>query len=155
MEPEPTEQEKALFDTFCHEYLVDGDHAAAASRCGFQAGFAAEYGKRFLERSYVQKRLRMLRETPADEKQEREYTTRAVRNVLRDIMTNPYQRATARVAAAAKLASIYGMDAPIKKQLDITQRGGVMEVPAIPNLEDWEAQARASQGGLIEASRVV
>jgi phage terminase small subunit len=154
MEPEPTEQERALLDLFCQEYLRDSNTTQAASRCGFQAGFAEQYGQRFFARSYVQRRLAPLREAHVDEKHERQYDTRAVKTILREIMLNPYQRPAARVAAAAKMASIYGMDAPVKSQVDINQRGGVMQVPGIASLDDWEAAAQASQTALAEASRV-
>lgn len=154
MEPEPTEQERALLDLFCQEYLRDGVAAQAASRCGFGAAFADEYGKRFIQKSYVQRRLSQLRETDTDAKHERKYDTRAIKTVLREIMLNPYQKPAARVAAAARMASFYGMDAPVKTQMDINQRGGVMQVPGIAKLDDWEAAAQASQTALAEASRV-
>lgn len=154
LEPEPTEREKALLDLFCQEYLVDSNATLAASRCGFQAGFAEEYGKRFFQRAYVQRKLRALLEAEPEAKAEEKYNRRLVINTLREVAANKYQKATARVAAARGLASIYGMDAPIKTQNTNINKGGVLVVPAIASIEDWEAAAKSSQGKLMEDSRV-
>lgn len=60
----------------------------------------------------------------------------------------------ARVAALGKLASIRDMDAPTKIKADLSMRGGVMMIPAIANLEDWEKAAQASQSSLQEDAKL-
>jgi hypothetical protein len=52
------------------------------------------------------------------------------------------------VSAYGKLASILGMDAPIKQEIDVTHRGGVMIVPMMPTAEDWEKVAEEKQAQL-------
>jgi hypothetical protein len=154
MEPEPTDQERQLYDMFCIEYLVDNNATAAASRCGFQAGFAAEYGKLFFSRSYVQRRLAELRRKEADTAADRTYDHSMSIATLRQIASDSAQKASARVAAVRQLAMIRGFNAPVKAQVDLNTRAGVMQVPAVASLDEWEAAATASQTALAEASRI-
>lgn len=153
MEPEPTERERALLDLFCSEYLVDGDSTKAASRCGFQAAFAKEYGTRFFQKSYVQRRLKQLEHARKDPKVEEEYMRSVCVNVLHKVATNEYERGAARVAAVRELKAVFGID----KQPDLGQggvRGGVLVVPAKLSISEWEAIASESQRKLMEESRV-
>ena len=57
----------------------------------------------------------------------------------------------ARVSAFGKLATILGMDAPIKHQVEV--HGGVMVVPMTKNLDDWEVVAEEKQKLLKEDVR--
>lgn len=155
MEPPPTDRERALYDKFADEYLVDQNATLAASRCGFQAGFAVEYGKQLSTKAYIQRRIAELRRRPADTKADREYDRTLSINTLRSIASDPYQKGSARVAAVRELNAMHGFHAPTKSQLDINgARGGVVLLPGIAKLEDWEAAAEASQSALAEASRV-
>lgn len=155
MEPPPTDRERELYDRFAAEYLYDQNATLAASRCGFQAGFAVEYGKQLITKSYVQRKIAELRLRPADSKADRDFDRTLTVNTYRSIAADPYQKGAARVAAAAKLALLHGFNAPTKAQLDINaSRGGVVLLPGIAKLEDWEAAAAASQAALAEASRV-
>lgn len=160
LEPEPTERERVLLDMFCTEYLVDFDDVAAARRVGFQDAFAEEYGKRFMRKAYVQKRLRALKEAETDPKAEARYNKRVVLNVLREVATNKYAPSAARVAAAKGLSDVYGLTGGgtkgggIGNPGDPTSRGGVIMVPAIASLDDWEAAAMQSQTKLVEETRL-
>lgn len=154
MEPEPTEQERQLYDQFVDELLVDNNITQAASRCGFQAGFAEEYGKRFYRLSYVQRRLAELRRKDVDSAKDIDYDKACTVNTLRRVMMDDYQRGAARVAAARALSAIRGFDAPVKAQMDINARGGVVLLPGIASLDDWETAARDSQRHLADESRV-
>jgi len=73
---------------------------------------------------------------------------------LRQIATDSFQKGSARVAAVRELAAIRGFHAPVKSQVDLNTRTGVMQVPAVASLDEWEAAATASQNALAEASRV-
>jgi len=155
MEPPPTDRERELYDKFAAEYLVDQNATLAASRCGFQAGFAVEYGKQLSTKSYVQRRIAELRRRPADSKADRDYDRTLNINTLRSIASDPYQKGSARVAAVRELNAMHGFHAPTKTQVDVNgARGGVVLLPGIAKLEDWQAAAIASQDALAEASRV-
>lgn len=109
MEPELSEQEKALRDLFVQEYIKDFDPFQACLRVGFQAAFAVEYAKRFMSEAYVQRKIADLqRATPENEDAQAKQDKALVLSVLRQAAQNgPY---ASRVQAAAKLATILGLD---------------------------------------------
>lgn len=150
MEPELSAKEKQLRDLFVNEYLVDYDGVAAAQRCGFQISFAKDYAIRFLNESYVRKKIKELEHSEADVEA---YNKKRVIAVLVRESQNPYTTGSARVAAASKLAAIYGMDKPVEANLNHKHKGGVLLLPAIADLNDWEATAKASQAKLMSDAR--
>jgi hypothetical protein len=153
MEPELTARERELRDLYVNEYLVDYDPVKAAQRCGFQQSFAKDYAVKFMQESYVQKRIEFMKHQKVDEKSIDEYDKQRVRAVLMKEAHDSSSTGSARVSAAAKLAVILGMDAPTKIQTDNTHKGGVLMVPAIANISDWEAVAQASQAKLVADAR--
>lgn len=154
MEPDPSDTERELLDRFCVEMLVDGDPIRAASRCGFQAGFAEQYGKLFYSKSYVQKRLRVLREQqPDDEKFEEDYLRRMVIRRCHDVLMNKYSKGSDVVRASAQLDNMFGWASNARRATANTLQSGVMVIP-LASMEEWEAAAMASQSRLIEDSRV-
>jgi hypothetical protein len=151
--PAPEEmsaREKALRDLFVSEYLIDYDQVKAAQRCGFTLQFAQEYGRRFMEEAYVQRRLNEVRFMKTDDRSTEEYDKVRIRTSLMREAHNygPGSTHAGRVAALSKLATLYGMEAPKKIDANIQHRGGVMAVPGIASLDDWEKQASASQDNL-------
>lgn len=153
-EPAPTENERALYNQFCQEYMADGDVSLAAMRCGFTKEFAEECGNRMYGTSYVQKELRRLREVKPDPEVEKEYDTRIAMNTLREIASNRFASSASRVAAAKALAEIHGVSAGGAEEETATEKGGVIMVPAIANIDAWQAAASESQTKLASASRV-
>jgi hypothetical protein len=154
MAPELTEQERALRDRFVDEYLVDYSPLNAARRVGFSNAFAEEYAKRFMTEPYVRQRIKRLEtSSQVDEEDLEEYNKKRIRAQLMREAHDQFSTGAARVAALGKLMSMYGMDAPTRIQQEIEHRGGVMRVPAIANLDDWERTAMAEQAKLTEAAR--
>jgi hypothetical protein len=149
-----TEREKALRDTFVAEYLVDYSQTNAAMRCGFPRDFATEWGSRLMDEPYVQQKLKSLEMTPGDPVAEAEYNRQRIKQqLMREAhYRGPGSSHAARVAALARLAAIYDLEAPKKTKIDIEHRGGVMRAPGVANLEDWEAAAVASQEALQNGS---
>jgi hypothetical protein len=153
MEPEFSEQEKALRDRFVEEYLVDWSPLNAARRVGFSNAFAKEYAERFMTESYVRRRIKQLEHKPVDEEDLAEYDKRRIRNGLMREAHDMFSSGASRVAALGKLMSLYGMDAPTKIHQEIDHKGGVMMVPVIASLDEWERTAMASQAALAESAR--
>jgi len=154
MEPELTPRERELRDRFVVEYLKDRDSTAAASRVGFQNGFAKEYGVKFLGEAYVQKRIKEIEEAPvANPKQEEQRVKLLTKRMLESMLVDQRLSTAARVSAARELSAIYGWHAPIKTQQTVTHQGGVMMVPAIADLSEWEAAAAGSQEKLVADAR--
>jgi hypothetical protein len=152
MEPELSSSEKALRDQFVKEYLYDFDAYQACIRVGFANQFASDYARRLMGEPYVQRRIAELSKiTPEDEHEQLEQDRLLTLRVLREAaQRGPY---ASRVAAAAKLSAILGMDAPVKTSAEVMHRGGVMQVPSIANLDDWEQAATATQTKLVKESR--
>ncbi len=150
MEPELTEIEKELRIRFVDEYLVDYNVTLAASRVGFQFDFAKDYGAKFIRESFVQKLIKQKEHAKAvDPKAVEEYNKARVIATLVKVMEDGGAKHSARVSAAAQLKGIYGMDKPVVAKNEHTIKGGVLMVPAIANLDDWEAVAKAQQAKLV------
>lgn len=154
---ELSRSERELRDKFVSEYLLDYDQTAAAIRVGFAASFAQTYAEKFMTEPYVRKKITEMQNALAeDEKLEAELDRRRIRaGLMREAhYRGPGSSHAARVAALGKLASIRDMDAPLKVKSDVTHRGGVMMVPGIASLEEWEKAAQASQGDLQKDSNL-
>lgn len=108
MDPQPTEQERALWDKFVEEYTKDYNPVEAAQRLGFNLTFAVEYSKVFLSKPYVQQLLMEHKRTPINEKDHVEKIKAMIEATLVECMQNG-QPAT-RVVAAKTLAGIHGID---------------------------------------------
>ena len=145
-----TAQERELRDMFVREYLKDHDYRGAAIRTGFLPQFADQYAKQFAEDPYVRKQIDMEMTRPLTKEEEAEHE-----RVMKRIIDARLLKAAcyeghgashgARVSALSKLATIYGMDAPLKVEQTIQHKGGVMMVPGIAAVEDWETLALKSQ----------
>ena len=147
-----TPKEQALRDLFVSEYLVDYDAVLACMRIGFNKSHATQNSIKFLDESYVQRKIKELTyKSPEDEENEEEKDKRLVLAVLREASQNgPF---SSRVAAASKLASILGLDKPTTNLLEITHKGGVMKVPGVGDIDAWETEAMDSQEQLIKEAQ--
>lgn len=146
---------KALHDLFISEYLIDFNSVDAAQRCGFQREFALEYSKRLMASSYVSRRIKELQLMKVDETADADFNKVRVKAALiREAhYYGPGSSQSARVAALSRLAKLYGMQAPKKTESTVLHRGGVMAVPGIAKMEEWEAAAESSQRELISDAR--
>lgn len=142
-----SEQERLLRDRFVQEYFVDYDALRACLRLGYDAGLAPRYAIEFMDEPYVQKKIAERRIEPAvDPKTEEAETKRRIREMLlaEASYRGPGSSHAARVSALSQLKAIYGMDAAQKIDHNIT-RGGVMKVPGISSIDNWEAEAERNQ----------
>lgn len=148
-------RQKALLDLFISEYLIDFDAVDAAQRCGFQREFAIQYSKQFMDSPYVKRRVKELQLMKVDESQDAEFNKARIKSALiREAhYMGPGSSQSARVAALAQLAKLYGMEAPKKTEATVTHRGGVMAVPGIASMDEWEAAAESSQRDLVSDAR--
>ena len=147
-------REKSLRDLFVAEYLNDFDQVKAAQRCGFQFQFAIEFARKFMDEPYVQqqiKRVKLGQDQPIDEKEEERLNKKRIFATLfqEAHYHGPGSSHAARVSALGKLAVMYGMEAPKKTEATVTHKGGVMAVPGIASLDEWEVTASKSQDALI------
>lgn len=150
-----SDREKALRDLFVAEYLIDYDPVSACQRCGFERQFAQEFAVKFMHEPYVQQKINLMKFQDMPEKDVLEFDKKRIRSALmyEAHYRGPGSSHAARVAALGKLASLTGMEAPKKSEQTITHRGGVMAVPGIASLDDWESAAGASQDALVAHAR--
>ena len=153
--PPLTPDEKKLRRMFVAEYLKDHDYLGAAIRIGFMPQYAQEYASKFAECPFVRQHieLEMTRELSKEEQAEHDRVMKRRIDALllkQAGYAGPGASHGARVAALSKLATLYGMEAPTKVQQTIEHRGGVMMVPGIASVDEWEAQAMASQEKLTQ-----
>lgn len=153
MDVELTPREKALRDAFVEQYLIDYDEVAAAQRVGFQVAFAKDYAIKFMAEAYVRQRIEVVKHIKVDEKKMEQFDKETVRAILRREMHNSHTSGAARVQAASKMAAILGMDKPVENKMTHIHKGGVLMVPAIANVNDWEAMAKSSQEKLVSDAR--
>ena len=148
-------RQKALLDLFISEYLVDFDAISAAQRCGFQREFATQYSKQFMDSPYVRRRIKELQLMKVDVEQDADFNKARIKAaLLREAhYYGPGSSQSARVAALAQLSKLYGMEAPKKTEATLTHRGGVIAVPGIAKMDEWEAAAEASQRDLVTDAR--
>lgn len=152
MEPSLTAQEKELRDKFVDQFLYDSDAYQACIRLGFLSQFALDWAKRFMSEPYVLKRIREAQTSKnSNITEQRDELTGIVLAALKEAaQRGPY---ASRVAAAREIKAMLGLDAPTKSQQEVIHRGGVMMVPAISNLDEWEQEALATQGKLVQEAR--
>lgn len=147
---ELTDREKALRNLFVSEYLKDYDKIAAAQRCGFELALAQEWANKLWAEPYVQIRISALR-TSADVNQVElaDYNRRRIREGLTKeaFYYGPGSSHSARVSALKALAELEGYGKSDGKQPGST--GGVMQVPGVADVTNWEQIASDSQDSLM------
>jgi len=156
MVQEKSENEKKLREWFVSEYLFDYRPYDACLRMGFEEPHATEYARKFMKDSYVQRTIRRYIEEQEDNSEfESEVQKRQVKAAL--IREANYHGGDsshgARVQALGKLVSIFGMDAPKKVESNVNVQGGIMVVPAIASVDNWQQSAVTAQQNLIDDSR--
>lgn len=147
-----TPAQKALRDMFVNEYLIDYDAVAAAQRCGFERQFAREFATKFMDEAYVQQRINAIKFADMDPQAETKYNQARVKAALmfEAHYRGPGSSHAARVAALSKLAALNGLENPKKIEATVKHMGGVMAVPGIAKLDEWEQAASDSQDALIK-----
>ncbi len=129
-------------DRFIAEYLVDFKGPEAIIRSGGSSTTAQKMASQFLHEPYV---LKKIRET-IDILEEKNIINR--QRVLAGLVREANYQGIgashgARVSAYSKLASILGMDAPLKVEGRFAH--GVMLVPLPQSNEEWEKVAEHAQ----------
>ena len=161
--PTLSDDEIAVRTLFVHEYLKDFQPVQAAIRCGFQITTAKEYAQAFLGEPYVQRLIAdaRLRAPTTDQENEEPLSPRPdyindpdlgkqrVKSTLHEIASTGHG-STQQIQALKILYDYYHMgDEHKSKDADLTLvHGGVMEVPGMLSVDDWEAASMQSQDKL-------
>jgi cytochrome c5 len=153
MQQELSPEEKKLRDNFVTEYLKDRNPYLAAIRVGYLQGVALKYAESLMAEPYVQKEIsRRQRDVTAATTKEQLALERHIvkQQLFHEAFSAPL--ATARVSALSKLCNILDMDGTQKIKSEVTHKGGVMLVPGISKVDEWEKQAAEQQDKLIAQS---
>ncbi len=140
------EREKELRDLFVNEYLIDYDCEKAALRVGFNHTFAYDFGIRFLNEGYTQRKIAELESKEIDAPTIERMKSNVVRLLVKEA-NNRFNKATARVSALSKLVNVLGLEAPVKIDTNAI-KGGVMVVPTLLDPDAWEKASKESQAKL-------
>lgn len=147
---ELTQDEKEMRDVFVREYIKDGDPYAACLRIGFSSSWAHEYAEKFMHETYVRQQI-------TEAQSNVNYTDKNIAESLKRMLFGMMWKFSqvgatpAQVSAASKLMNILGMDAPTKTE--VLHKGGVMVIPEVKTMEQWEAATIREQQKLIEDAR--
>lgn len=138
-----TPEMKATRDAFVAEYLVDWSCSKAWVRIG--GGYTSRYrmGAELLREPYVARRIKELVDILA----ENQITNnkRILAGLVREANYHGRDAShSARVSAFGLLAKINGMEAPTR----VEHSGGVMVVPGVHSVDDWERSAIEAQAKL-------
>lgn len=150
IDEEPSQTEKLRYEEFARQYLLDHNQKRAAVRMGYHVDRAADVGNRLFWKPYTQAYLTVLI---------RSLEERAIvgRNqVLSGLLAEannygPDATSMSRIVAWTTIGKILGMF--IAKVEISANSSGVMEVPMVRSVSEWEALASGSQQNLLEAAR--
>lgn len=146
-----THDEMVIREKVVMEYLYDMSWTRACLRCGFRQEFVEDTANRFMQDPYCIWRVKVLA-------RERGIAINSGNEAAREdakatIMAALHKEAhyygpgssqSARVSALGKLAQLLGME-PAKQSKVEVLAPGIMVVPAIASVEDWEAVAVEAQ----------
>jgi hypothetical protein len=156
MQQELSPVEKQLRDRFVTEYLTDHNAYLAAIRVGYIKSVASDYASFLMSDPYVQREISR-RTTDTSKANSKEQLTQDRHTVKQWLIQEARFHGigsshSARVQALAKLCNILDMDGTTKIKSEVTHKGGVMLVPGIAKLDEWEKQAATQQDKLIADS---
>ncbi len=144
-EEDLTKAEKRLRDRFVEEYLKDYDGVCAALRLGYAEAFAPQYAEKFLSESYTQRTLSR-REDELGLKETDQHRRRVIASLYREANNRGHGSSHgARVAALSKLSAIFGLDAPVKTQQELTVTTPVQVYIPDNGRENYDAEQIAPE----------
>lgn len=149
--PPPSNLQKKLFDDFIEQYMMDFDAYAACVRMGVERNIVVASVASYMSEGYVQREI--YRRTVEDDKNPGLTLKRKKKLIEALLFKRAQMNGTDCVAALSKLCNILDMDGTTKIKADVHHRGGVMMVPAIASVDEWEKAATASQNKLMEDAR--
>jgi len=151
---ELTPREKEIRDEFI-TYLLDcGDPIQAAIMVGYNASYARTFADKFMLEGYVLREYR--RRQREDESSAPEFENpfhRDLWNRAHRMSMDKREQGAVRLGALRVLVNIAGLEKSAKQEIELTYRGGVMQVPGIASVEDWERVAGESQSKLVRESQ--
>ena len=152
----PKEEEQALRDHFIAEYMRDFSPINAAIRCGHIRPVAEKIADRYMGEPYVLRNIQQ-RIEELDLDPDGENYSNMKRQVIVGLKCQANYHGSdsshaARINALNTTAKLLGME-PEKKTSIKLNTSGVMAVPGIASIEDWEQFATESQNRLLDETQ--
>jgi hypothetical protein len=117
-----TKMEKVTRNRFVDEYLIDRDATKAAARIGYSPTFAGQYGAMFMQETYTLKRIADKELNVVEKDDAESHRQKIIAALYREANhTGEGSSHGARVAALAKLSLVFGLDAPVKSEVQTTE----------------------------------
>jgi len=128
-----------------------GDSYRAACDIGYSGDTAKKLGMQFSEEPYVQTLMEdYIKAKSAGIIKLRSQQHRVVELLFVEAEDrSEATTGTSRVAALVTLTKVLGMNGDERSRGRVSNRGGVMQVPASANLDDWQQSAASHQQDLI------
>lgn len=132
---------------FIEHYLACFNATEAARRMGYAGTSASTQGHELLHLPFTKGELKKRYDQHAEDNKEiRQQVILMLMRESNDFSDSASHRA--RVAAIAQLSKILGME-QINLKADVSHRGGVMLVPMVNSLDEWQKAAQVSQAALM------
>ncbi len=149
---EPEDDNKELRDAFIKEYMRDFSAINAAIRCGHLKPVAEQIAERYMGEPYVAREIQD-RIDALDLDPDGIGHATMKRQVIVGLKTQANYHGqdsshAARINALNTTAKLLGME-PEKKTSIKVNTSGVMTVPGIASISEWEQEATASQNELL------
>lgn len=150
---EPKGLQKEHRDQFIKEYMRDFNPVNAAIRCGFAGPKALEVSDRYMGEPYVMRGIQDAIEA-IDLNPDNSFVDNMKRTVIMNLASqSQYDGANAshaaRIKATETISKLMGME-PDKKVNVKHNTSGVMMVPGVASIEEWETEATVSQNKLLD-----
>lgn len=147
---EPSTAMKVKFEEFARLFLIDFNMTKTAIRMGYSQRSAAVLGNRMFWHPYTQIYLsKLIRETEEHALVNR---NQVLAGLLREANNfNVDASSSSRISAWREIGKILGMY--IQRVEISANSSGVMEVPLVANVDQWEAAASLAQSNLLEMAR--
>lgn len=119
---ELTKVEQKLRDQFVDEYLVDYNAKDACIRMGYADTYAHSMASKFLNEPYTLKRIATREKAAGLISDADKHKHRIVAGLYKEALS-PRNSGSAKVAAYTQLAKIVGVEAPVKTEVTLEQKG--------------------------------
>ena len=148
-----TQDEINVRHLFVEHFVVNYNYVDSCIAIGFDWATVIEYASVFKTDSYVQKLIYEKAKEKQDNESTQAYQFNLVKRTLIECMTSPKRGDTTRLQAAKIMSTQLGMEAPVKVDQKVEHSGGVIAVPGIADITDWEKSAIDSQTKLVLDTR--
>jgi len=145
-----TQIERDTIDKYIIEYVFDKDEEKAAIRMGISRVYAKSIAKNFVDTPYFQIKLKEYSIEKDALLDDADLLRREIVRNLIDVMKYNGENASqsARISSAKEISAIMGLAAKQQLSNEDEFANGVMVLPSLLPIDEWNSQSIASQAAL-------